>query len=539
MSIKTRLVLMLVVVSVLLSASSFITIHSFQAARNVMSQSVELQRITGIAGRLTTHVTDLQRALQVAIYSTDPDLRRRMIRLSNQIDRKDQTLIQTLSDLKMTPAGKVYADRLIATRKSITFAEIQIRSLVVINQMAAARAIYGGSFRQFFRTYRATAYIIEAYNDRLNTLVAQKGEQTVASSIRTSVGLSLLVAGTILLLGLWILRSVTRGMSEVVGRMGEMAGGNLMAKGAEGFRNAKDEFGILVREMDRMVVQMADLIRSVHQEVGGSTDLAAHLEESARILIGQLGGLKEEFSAFGSTADRMIRESESLSRTFSETAESTKRAREISDRSSESLRDAFGSVALLSGSILGAQETMTRLVKRSEEIGTIVTGIRVIAGQTNLLALNAAVEAARAGDQGKGFAVVADEVRKLALTTDQSIDTIANIVRNVQEEIVALSSSLGQSASRVLESQKKSENAQECIRKISAEIAIISERVLGGLKSSVESQVEAIREARTLLSRSLEGFGEIERISVTTGSHVKDLRTGSDRLKSSVGRFSV
>jgi methyl-accepting chemotaxis protein len=539
MSIKNKIVLMLVLVIVILSGSTVVTLHSFRSTRKVMEESVSLQKITAIAGRLTVHVTDRQRSLQVALYAPDPDLVKRMLRLSNEIDRKDQALIGGLSKMPMTPAGKIYADRLVATRKSLSYAEIQIRSLLVIRQIAAARAIYAGSFRQFFNAYRATAFIIQAYNDRLNELIAQKGNRTIDRSVRMLILLSLLVSATILVLGAGVIRSVSRGMSSVVGRMGELARGNLSQKGENPLSKSKDEFGSLARAMDQMVVQMSELIRSVHREVGGSTDLAAHLEESARDLVGRLNSLKEEFSAFGTTADRMIRESDSLSRTFVETAESTKRAQETSGQTASTLREAFGAVETLSASILTAQDTMEKLVKRSEEIGTIVTEIRMIAAQTNLLALNAAVEAARAGDQGRGFAVVADEVRKLALTTDLSIDNIAGIVTKVQEEIVVLSESLGRSAGEVRESQKQSQGAQESIQKISGEIEAISNRVMTDLKSAVDNQVEAIREARILLTRSLEKLAEIERISGSTEAHAEGVRTGSDRLKVSVGRFAV
>jgi methyl-accepting chemotaxis protein len=61
--------------------------------------------------------------------------------------------------------------------------------------------------------------------------------------------------------------------------------------------------------------------------------------------------------------------------------------------------------------------------------------IKSISEQTNLLALNASIEAARAGEAGRGFSVVAEEIRKLAEESDQFSETIAVIVRNLQNEV--------------------------------------------------------------------------------------------------------
>lgn len=70
----------------------------------------------------------------------------------------------------------------------------------------------------------------------------------------------------------------------------------------------------------------------------------------------------------------------------------------------------------------------TDKAKDTDEIVNIIKGI---SSQTNLLGLNASIEAARAGDYGKGFSVVAQEIRKLSTNSKESIEKIANIIKEI------------------------------------------------------------------------------------------------------------
>lgn len=106
------------------------------------------------------------------------------------------------------------------------------------------------------------------------------------------------------------------------------------------------------------------------------------------------------------------------------------------------------------------------LVEKVEKINAAVPDvlkamqdIDQISSQTNLLALNAAIEAARAGDAGRGFAVVADEVRALSNRSAGFSEQIQSRLKNMAEQIKALTAEIGRVASQdvdyVMESKKQ------------------------------------------------------------------------------------
>ncbi|MFT8320372.1 MAG: methyl-accepting chemotaxis protein [Bacillus sp. (in: firmicutes)] len=90
----------------------------------------------------------------------------------------------------------------------------------------------------------------------------------------------------------------------------------------------------------------------------------------------------------------------------------------------QNIKDLFHSFDSLQNQFLSITNTILKVKKHSQSIGTIIHSIRGLAEQTKLLALNASLEAARAGQNGLGFAVVANEVRNLAILSSNASEEI-------------------------------------------------------------------------------------------------------------------
>ncbi len=79
------------------------------------------------------------------------------------------------------------------------------------------------------------------------------------------------------------------------------------------------------------------------------------------------------------------------------------------------------------------------LAEASEKVQNVTALIAGISSKINLLALNATIEAARAGEAGRGFAVVANEVKMLAAQTDNSTQSIQQVMaemRTASQDII-------------------------------------------------------------------------------------------------------
>ena len=93
-------------------------------------------------------------------------------------------------------------------------------------------------------------------------------------------------------------------------------------------------------------------------------------------------------------------------------------------------------------SVDDASNEVQQFLSNLTEMQSVVNIVTNIANQTNLLALNAAIEAARAGEYGKGFSVVASEVRSLSEETKKSVQSVSDLIDQMNKQVKQLADSI-------------------------------------------------------------------------------------------------
>ena len=302
---------------------------------------------------------------------------------------------------------------------------------------------------------------------------------------------ALICAAAIVMMALFITRSITRPIVQGVRFAKAMAGGDFSQTLNI---DQKDEIGILASALNDMTHRVGGMFKEIISGVDTLTASSTSLTEVSQILTGgaektsvrsdSVSASSEEMSGnLKSVADAMreatanlsivASSSEEMSATIAEIAKNSERACSITGKAVSQAKDASATVGELGSS--------------AQEIGKVTEVITEISEQTNLLALNATIEAARAGEAGKGFAVVANEIKELAKQTAEATQDIKNQVQGIQIS---------------------SGGVVEAIRSISTVINEIDQNV-STIATAVEEQSVTTQEIARNVNQASEGIREV------------------------------
>jgi methyl-accepting chemotaxis protein len=175
-------------------------------------------------------------------------------------------------------------------------------------------------------------------------------------------------------------------------------------------------------------------------------------------------------------------------------------------------------------------DSINKLSKRVERIGTVVEVIDEIADRSDLLALNAALEGSRAGEAGKGFSIVAAEMRRLAENVMDSTKEIKNLITEIREATAA--------AGTAAEASKSATDSGERLGAVAAQAV---EGILAGVQETSDAARVinlATQQQRTATEQVVSSMAEIEEVTRQTTQASKQATGAAAELTQLAGRLA-
>jgi methyl-accepting chemotaxis protein len=245
-----------------------------------------------------------------------------------------------------------------------------------------------------------------------------------------------------------------------------------------------------------------EMVASIEEVARNSDSLERRVNETASTTeemvyaVREIDKTVERLNEITAATAAAMTEMDASIRHVEENAEQTQRLSEAAaiqaEEGNQSVTATAAGMEGIRATVDEAAQALSKLGKRSEEIGKILGVIDEIAEQTNLLALNAAIIAAQAGEHGKGFAVVAEEIRRLAERTGSSTKEIASLISGVQGDVKNSVSAMNQGVKSVDQGVDLSRRAGESLQRIMASAQKSSEMV-AAIAGSTKEQAQGIR----------------------------------------------
>jgi methyl-accepting chemotaxis protein len=316
--------------------------------------------------------------------------------------------------------------------------------------------------------------------------------------------------------------------------------------------NSNDELGKLKNSFKEMLKGLRLLVYQVRDGSTLVTFNSEQVQSSTEQMNSSVQQISSTISQISKGSQLQAKELEETSRVVEKLTADMKKleaksgmaatlAREvglISETGSKSASEADFRMSKIISVTNDSSKKIRELADRSREITTVLEVIRKIADQTNLLALNATIEAARAGEAGQGFAVVADEVKRLAEGSARSSEEIAELIAKIQEDAQSTVESIEGSTKEVAEGRIVIDKALRSLNEIASKVKDVSVNVLD-VANTTKTQVSEIEKlskaASEIAAVSEQNASATEQASAATEQQI----SGTQEIISSIQNMTI
>lgn len=350
-----------------------------------------------------------------------------------------------------------------------------------------------------------------------------------------SLGGVAIIGSLLLLIALWLVRSIVVPLHEIEAVIDDMAAANLSHRVTY---QADNELGRMGKAVNTMLDSMVSLI---HQLSSSATQLHGSAQQLSAASLQSHKGSTDQVNV----THQMHTGVESLLATIDaickQSAETTTLGDTVNERVHESRTELDASesmVGALSGVVGNTASRLRSLETDTAQIAEVMVEIESISEQTNLLALNAAIEAARAGESGRGFAVVADEVRKLASRTRTSTDVVRQAIERLQSSVDSSVKAMEQSESQAEKARALTEHAVSVLAGTAADMHSVH-AMTEDISQTTEEQTVVAGDIDAHVKHIMSVTSEVNEATEMVAANAEQLSQLAETLHGQIQRFQL
>jgi methyl-accepting chemotaxis protein len=315
---------------------------------------------------------------------------------------------------------------------------------------------------------------------------------------------------------------------------------------------SNDEIGVLLNSVEKMRLELSQIVRSIRSGVLELTTASQRLGVSAEELDDGFQTVSSRAESVLTVSTRVGKEIEEVSRSghtvgdqVTQVSDAVKQLSSSFDEVSRHCVTSYDMATDVRTQSESTRDLMQKLKQSAEEVQGVLGTLDKLVGTTKLLALNASIEAASAGDAGRGFAVVAGEVRNLAEKSRNSQTMIGDQIRTITDHIRTAVQGIDVSYRLISELNGLSQNISASV----TEQTTIANQVAENLHEAdqnTQSIIGRIHEANQGIHSILESVKQVTvSLKSTTETiannraQAKTVTTVSEQLDKWVARFKV